>query len=94
MCAENLALVVPALVAEDLASKPVAYQAKIDLNSGLRAGLRVYVTKALRPNWFIMKDRVGFVDRNPMPRIAAEVKRNQRNYRNTGRTPVRISGFL
>jgi hypothetical protein len=71
---ENLALVVPALVAEDLASRPVAYQTKIDLNTGLRAGLRVYVTKALRPNWFSMKDLVGFIDRDPMPRIAAEVK--------------------
>jgi hypothetical protein len=73
VCPENLALVVPALVAEDLASKEVAYQAKIDLKTGLRAGLRVYVTKALRPNWFSMKDHVGFVDRNPMPRIAAEL---------------------
>ncbi len=35
----------------------------------------MYVTKALRPDWFIMKDRVGFVDRNPMSRIAAEVKK-------------------
>jgi hypothetical protein len=75
VCAENLALVVPALVAEDLASKPVSYQAKIDLNTGLRAGLRVYVTKAFRPNWFSMKDRVGFVDLDPMPRIVAEVKK-------------------
>ena len=30
-CPENLALVVPALVAEDLASKPLAFQAEIDL---------------------------------------------------------------
>ena len=74
-CAENLALVVPALVAEGLASKPVAYQAKIDLNTGLRAGLRVYVTKAFRPNWFSMKDRVGFVDLDPMQRITVEVKK-------------------
>jgi hypothetical protein len=66
VCAENLALVVPALVAEGLASKPVAYQAKIDLNTGIRAGLRV---------WFSMKDRVGFVDLDPMQRIAAEIKK-------------------
>lgn len=65
VCPENLALVVPALIVEDLASKPVAYQGKIDLNTGLRAGLRVYVTKSLRPNWFSMKDRVGFVDLSP-----------------------------
>jgi hypothetical protein len=75
VCPENLALVVPALVAENLASKPVAYQGQINLNTGLRAGLRVFVTKALRPNWFSMKDRVGFVDRSPMQRIADAVKK-------------------
>jgi len=80
VCEENLALVVLALVAEDLASRPVTYQGKIDLNTGLRAGLRVYVTKAIRPNWFSMKDRVGFVDRNPMPRIAAEVKKKAEKF--------------
>jgi hypothetical protein len=93
VCHENLALVVPALVAEDLASKPVAYQAKIDLNTGLRAGLRVYVTKALRPNWFSMKDRVGFVDRNPMPRIAAQVKKKSEKlpkYRQAAGSDIRL----
>ena len=78
VCAENLSLVVPALVAEDLASKPDTYRAKIDLNTGLRAGLCVYVTKALRPNWFIMRDRVGWEYRNPMPRIAEAIKTKSR----------------
>jgi hypothetical protein len=68
VCAANLALVVPALIAEDLASKPVTYHAVIVPDTGLRAGLRVHVTKALRPNWYSVKHRVGFVDRNPMPR--------------------------
>jgi hypothetical protein len=56
-CAENLALVVPALVAGDFASKPIAHQAVITPNTGLRAGLRMYVTKALRPEWFSVNDR-------------------------------------
>jgi hypothetical protein len=93
VCAENLALVVPALVAEDLASRLVAYQAKIDLNTGLRAGLRLYVTRALRPNWFSMKDRVGFVDRNPMPRIAVEVKKKSEKlpqYRQAAGSDIRL----
>jgi hypothetical protein len=93
VCAENLALVVPALVVEDLVSKPIAYQAKIDLNTGLRAGLRVYVTRALRPNWFSMKDRVGFVDRNPMPRIAAEMKKKSEKlpqYRQAAGSDIRL----
>jgi hypothetical protein len=51
VCPENLALVVPALVAEDLASKPVTYHAVIVPDTGLRAGLSVHVTKALRPIW-------------------------------------------
>jgi hypothetical protein len=75
VCAENLALVVPALVAADFASKPVGHHAVIAPDTGLRARLRVHVTKALRPNWFSMKDRVGWVDHNPMPRIAAAVKK-------------------
>jgi hypothetical protein len=73
VCAENLALVVPALVAADFASKPVTYQAKIAPDTGLRAGLSIYVTKALRPEWFSVNDRVGWVDRDPMPRITAAV---------------------
>jgi hypothetical protein len=92
-CAQNLALVVPALVAEDLALKPVRYQARIELNTGLRAGLRVYVTKALRPNWFSMKDRVGFVDRNPLPRIIAEVKKKSEKlpqYRQEAGSDIRL----
>ncbi|MGH7053226.1 MAG: hypothetical protein ACREFA_05355 [Stellaceae bacterium] len=77
-CAENLDLVVPALVAEDFASKAIAYQAVIRLNTGLRAGLSLYVTKALRPEWFSVNDRVGWVDHNPMPRIAAAVMEKSR----------------
>ena len=73
-----MALVVPALVAEDLASKPVGHHTVINPDTGLRAGLRVHVTKALRPNWFSMKDRVGWVDGNPMPSIAAAVKKKSR----------------
>jgi hypothetical protein len=93
MCDENLALVVPAVVAEDLPSKPFDYQAKIDLNTGLHAGLRVHVTKALRPNWFSMKDRVGFVDRNPMSRIVSTVKKKAEKlsqYREAANPDIRL----
>jgi hypothetical protein len=93
VCPENLALLVPTLVAKDLASKPTDYQAKIDLNTGLRSALRVYVTKAHRPNWSSMKDRVGFVDRNPMPRIAAAVKKKSGKlpqYRQAAGSDIRL----
>jgi hypothetical protein len=93
MCAENLALVVPALVAEDFASKPVAHQTKIAPNTGLRAGLSIYATKALRPDWFSMNDRVGWVDHGAMPRIAAAVaekSKKLRQYQHAVGTDIRL----
>jgi hypothetical protein len=44
-CADNMATVVAALVAEDLPSKPIAHHVVVDSSSGLR----VHVTKAYRP---------------------------------------------
>ena len=61
MDAGNMAKVLPALLAEDFPSKPVAYQTVIDTGSGLR----VHVTTGFRPNWYSVNDRVGFVERNP-----------------------------
>ena len=75
LCAENLAKVVPALVGGNLASEPVSYHAVIEIETGLRAGLRIHVTKGFRPDWFSVMDRVGWVNRNPMPRITAIVGR-------------------
>jgi hypothetical protein len=93
VCADNLALVVPALVAEDLASKPVTHHAVIVPDTELRAGLRVHVTKALRANWFSVNDRVGWEDCNPMPRIAAAVRKKSEElprYRATVASDVRL----
>jgi len=67
---ESLAPVLPALLAENLAAKPLAHHTVLD--SGL--GLRVHVTKALRPNWYSVNDRVGFVDRNPQGIIARAIE--------------------
>lgn len=63
MDADNMAKVLPALLAEDFPSKPVAFQTVIDIGTKLR----VHVTKGFRPNWYSVNDRVGFVDRNPKP---------------------------
>jgi hypothetical protein len=68
---ENLAAIVPALVAEDLASKPVGHHLVIDQGDGLR----LHVTKAFRPEWFSVNDRVGWVDRNPLPIIMDAIKK-------------------
>jgi hypothetical protein len=72
MEAENLATVVPALVAQDLPSKPTCYHFVHDTTIAhpARARLRVHITKALSPNWYSVNDRVGFVDRNPHGIIA------------------------
>src|SRR5262249_51919493 len=40
-----------------------------------RNALRVHVTKAYRPDWFSINDRVGFVDRNPHKIISAAIAR-------------------
>ena len=39
----------------------------------LSNGLRIHATKAFRPNWYSVNDRVGFVDRNPLPIIASAI---------------------
>ncbi len=69
MCAVNLATIVPALVGEQLGDKPVGHHVVLDGRNGLRA----YITKALRPDWYSINDRVGWVDRDPMPRIEEAV---------------------
>ncbi len=69
--AKNLATVVPALLAEDLASKAIGHNFVIDQNSGLR----LHVTKALRADWYSVDDRVGLVNVNPMPRIVDAVEK-------------------
>jgi len=66
-----MASIVSALVAEDLASKPVGHHLVIDHGDGLR----LHVTKAFRPEWFSVNDRVGWVDRNPLPIIADAIKK-------------------
>jgi hypothetical protein len=81
LSADNLAAVIPRLVAEEFESKPIGHHAVIDTGNGLR----IHVTRAYRPEWFSVNDRVGWVDRNPTQRIlgAIELKsKNTREYRN------------
>lgn len=59
---ENRATIVPALIAEDFAAKPVGHHVVIDQGHGLR----LHVTKSFRPEWFSINNRVGWVDRNPL----------------------------
>jgi hypothetical protein len=66
-----MASIVPALLAEDLASRPVGHHLVIDHGNGLR----LHVTKAFRPEWFSVKHRVGWVDRNALPIIADAISK-------------------
>jgi hypothetical protein len=75
MSDDNMATVVPALVAEDFASKPISHHVKIKLGDGFS----VHATKALRAEWFRVNDRVGWVDRDPIQCIADRVKMKSMN---------------
>lgn len=74
MCDKNMAAVLPALDAMNLSTKPFGHQYIIPVDEG-EAMLRVYVTRALRANWYSVNDRVGWVDTNPIDRITEVIKK-------------------
>jgi hypothetical protein len=85
---DNMASIVPALVAEDIASKPIGHHIVIDHDNGLR----VHVTKSFRPDWYSINHRVGWVDRNPVERISDVIKNKAKElprYRMAG-TDIRL----
>ncbi len=73
MCDENVAATIPALDAMNLSAKPFGHQDTIEVDEG-KANLSVYVTRALQANWFCVNDRAGWVDRNPIDRIAKAIE--------------------
>jgi hypothetical protein len=75
---DSLASVVSELVALDLAAKPLAYQTVVEIQIGLEAPLKLYVTKTMRSDWFAMSDRVGFVTPNPDTVLAGEIARKSK----------------
>ena len=68
--AATIATVIPALVAEDFASKPLGHHVVIDVTNRLR----VFATKAIRADWFSVNDRVGWANSNPTTLIADLIK--------------------
>jgi hypothetical protein len=68
---QKMATIVPALIAEKFETKQVGDHVVVDLGNGLR----LHVTKAFRPEWFSIDDRVGWVDRNPVSIIEEAIKR-------------------
>lgn len=73
MCAENMADVVPVLLAMGLSNKPYGHQTCVDVDKG-HARLRVYVTRALQANWFSVNDQVGWVNTKPIDDIVREIE--------------------
>ncbi len=91
MCNENIAKVVPTLVAKNLSSKPIGYQDVIEIDTGKR--LRVHVTRAFVASWFYVNHRVGGVDRYPIKRIADAIEEKSKNlprYRETAGPDIRL----
>ena len=74
MSADQMAAVVPALVAEDFASKPILHHVKIKLGDGIS----VHVTKAFRAEWYSVNDRIGWVNCDPIQRIADAVEKKSK----------------
>jgi hypothetical protein len=72
---DTLAMVVSELVALDLAAKPLTYETTVEIQAGLEAPLKLFVTKGSRPEWIAVGDRVGFVIPNPDEIIAAEIEK-------------------
>ncbi len=91
MCDENIAKVVPILVAKDFSSEPIGHQDFIDIDAGER--LRVHVTRACVAGWFYVNHRVGWVDREPIKRIADAIEEKSKNlprYRETAGPDIRL----
>ncbi len=89
MGAQNMATVVPSLLANGFPSKPVGHHVVIDNDNGLR----IHVTKAFRAEWFSVNHRVGWVERNPMPIIAAAVRKKSNElarYRDSAGPDIRL----
>ncbi len=72
MNTENMAEVLPRLRAMNLSAKPVGHHDIIEVDEG-EATLHVQVTRALWADWFSVNHRVGWVDRNPIERIAKAI---------------------
>ena len=61
----------------NLSAKPFGHQDCFKVDKG-GAKLSVYVTRALQANWFSVNDRVGWVDRNPIDRIAKAIEKKSK----------------
>ena len=93
MCEKNMICVVPRLLEMNLPNQDYGYHDVIEIDEG-PAILRAHVTRALRPNWFRVNDRAGWVDHEPELRIdnaIAEKAKKLPSYKeNTGLDDIRL----
>lgn len=93
MCDENMAEVLPALVALNLSTKAVLNSKIIEVNKGI-APLLVRVIRAPTAHWYSMNHRVGWVDTKPIDRITKAIKKKSKSLpiykRNTGLSDIRL----
>jgi hypothetical protein len=66
----DMAPIIPALLAEDFASKPDLHKVRRDLGDGLI----VHARKFSRGDWISVNDRVGWVTRDSLPIISEQVR--------------------
>ncbi len=77
MCVANMDTVIPALLSEDFQSKPSGHRVVLDCGSGLS----VHVARAVRPDWYSVNNRVGFVERNSREIIETAIKKKAKELR-------------
>ena len=65
---------VQALLEPEIAAMDLGEQTTLQLDASFKA----HVTKAFRGEWFLVSDRVGFVNRKPLPVIQRQVAKKAR----------------
>lgn len=78
MCDENMAAILPALDAMNFSTKPLGDHDIIEVDKG-KANLRLHVTRSLQADWFSVNHRAGWVDCDPIDRIAKEIEKKSKN---------------
>ena len=77
------------LVKQDLSLKPPGYHMDFKLDDELH----VFVTRAFRPDWICVNDRVGWVNRKPEQILNDAIKRKSKhlsNYKKHAGSDVRL----
>ena len=86
---DHMEKVLDFLIAQDLSSRPPGYQVKVNVDDQLR----VFVTRAFRPDWIYVNDRVGWVNRKPKQILVDAIKKKSKHlsdYKKQAGSDVRL----